>query len=149
MFVGSANGDVRSYYMDTNNGLYLQNVPVFAREYSQWVDSLLKNKSVTTNRTKDFMGGGKEISSLLLSMHRDDVQNVEEYLAKKGWGKSLDSETKAKIYDKLEATGKLIFDLTRKIMSVRFIEGDHDEQQKKLQEQKRAANQFNRMMQLL
>ena len=41
VFVGSANGDVRSYYMDSNNGIYLQNVPRFAAEYVKWVDSLL------------------------------------------------------------------------------------------------------------
>lgn len=148
VFVGSANGDVRSYYMDSNNGIYLQNVPKFAAEYVAWVDSLLKNSKTTTNRTQDFIGNGEDISSMLLSMHKEDVEKVEAYLAKKGWYKNLDADIKAKIYEKLEDAGKLVFDLTRKIMSPMYVDGGSNEGQKALG-QKKAADQFNRMMQLL
>jgi putative cardiolipin synthase len=52
--VGSANGDVRSYYMDTNNGVYLRNVPAFNQQYVAWLNSKTQNTSLTSERTEDF-----------------------------------------------------------------------------------------------
>lgn len=41
LFVGSANADVRSYMMDTNNGLFIRNAPVLVKNYVNWVKQLI------------------------------------------------------------------------------------------------------------
>ena len=41
LFVGSANADVRSYMMDTNNGLFIRNAPGLIESYVSWVNNLI------------------------------------------------------------------------------------------------------------
>jgi phosphatidylserine/phosphatidylglycerophosphate/cardiolipin synthase-like enzyme len=41
LFVGSANADVRSYMMDTNNGLFIRNAPGLINNYVSWVKDLI------------------------------------------------------------------------------------------------------------
>jgi putative cardiolipin synthase len=49
--VGSANGDVRSFMMDTNNALYLRHAPRLAEQYTRFVDRLLHDPAMTEDRT--------------------------------------------------------------------------------------------------
>jgi cardiolipin synthase C len=42
MIVGSANADVRSYYMDANNGVYLRNAKNLVADYSRFIDDLIR-----------------------------------------------------------------------------------------------------------
>ncbi|MEP6934491.1 MAG: hypothetical protein ABI988_11185, partial [Nitrospirota bacterium] len=51
MIVGSANGDVRSYMMDSNNGMMIRNAPAFMNGYRMYIDDLLKDESKTLNLT--------------------------------------------------------------------------------------------------
>jgi putative cardiolipin synthase len=46
--IGSANADVRSYMMDTNNGVLIQNAPNFVASYGQYMESLLSDSSKVT-----------------------------------------------------------------------------------------------------
>lgn len=46
VIVGSANADVRSYYMDTNNGVYIRNALNLVRDYSSYIDQLISQKRV-------------------------------------------------------------------------------------------------------
>ncbi len=39
LFVGSANADGRSKFMDANNGVYIQNAPQLVNTYKQWISS--------------------------------------------------------------------------------------------------------------
>ena len=43
MIVGSANGDIRSYMMDSNNGMIIRNAPTFMKNYPNYIDDLLKD----------------------------------------------------------------------------------------------------------
>ena len=51
IFVGSANADARSYLMDSNNGIFIRNAPVFRKAYLEWLDHLLENKTLIEDRT--------------------------------------------------------------------------------------------------
>lgn len=53
MIVGSANADVRSYFMDTNNGLYIRNAKGMIKDYNQYIDQLIAQKKIT-DRTMEF-----------------------------------------------------------------------------------------------
>ena len=51
MFIGSANADVRSYMMDSNNGLFIQNAPKLVSSYKTWVTELMNDQEQVTNKT--------------------------------------------------------------------------------------------------
>ena len=51
MFIGSANTDVRSYMMDSNNGVYIQNAPELVSSYKSWVTDLTHDADQITNKT--------------------------------------------------------------------------------------------------
>lgn len=46
MIVGSANADVRSYYMDTNNAVYIRNAPQMVAAYNAFIDKIIADKRV-------------------------------------------------------------------------------------------------------
>ncbi len=54
VLVGSANADVRSFYMDANNGLFIHGATEFASTYTAWIDSILAKKNLTKNVSSDF-----------------------------------------------------------------------------------------------
>ena len=54
MIVGSANGDVRSYMMDSNNGMMIRNAPAFMNGYRMYIDDLLKDGTKTLNLTASY-----------------------------------------------------------------------------------------------
>lgn len=39
LIIGSANADLRSYYMDSNNGMFIGGAPGLSQQYFQWLDS--------------------------------------------------------------------------------------------------------------
>lgn len=56
MIVGSANGDIRSYMMDSNNGMMIRNAPAFMNGYRMYIDDLLKDGSKILNLTASYAG---------------------------------------------------------------------------------------------
>jgi phosphatidylserine/phosphatidylglycerophosphate/cardiolipin synthase-like enzyme len=60
LFVGSANADVRSYVLDTNNGLYVRGAPQLVAAYSASVDAILRDRRVAEDRTAYFLGTSRE-----------------------------------------------------------------------------------------
>jgi hypothetical protein len=54
IYVGSANADIRSYMMDSNNGFYITGAPDFVAGYTRWLDSLLNDPSRTFDSTGYF-----------------------------------------------------------------------------------------------
>jgi putative cardiolipin synthase len=46
--IGSANADVRSYMMDTNNGILIQKAPNFVASYGRFMESILSDNSKVT-----------------------------------------------------------------------------------------------------
>jgi phosphatidylserine/phosphatidylglycerophosphate/cardiolipin synthase-like enzyme len=45
--IGSANADVRSYMMDTNNGFYIENAPHFVKNYGSFLEEQIKDSRQT------------------------------------------------------------------------------------------------------
>jgi phosphatidylserine/phosphatidylglycerophosphate/cardiolipin synthase-like enzyme len=55
VFVGSANADVRSYMLDSNNGLYVKGAPRLVATYLEWVDAILQDRRLVADRTSYFV----------------------------------------------------------------------------------------------
>jgi putative cardiolipin synthase len=52
--IGSANADVRSYMMDSNNGLFFRGAPQFMAAYLGYIDRVTHDPALTTNQTRYF-----------------------------------------------------------------------------------------------
>jgi phosphatidylserine/phosphatidylglycerophosphate/cardiolipin synthase-like enzyme len=80
IYVGSANADIRSYMMDSNNGFYISAAPQFVATYSGWLQSLM-NDSRRTRDTTDYFATAdrqqmlaEDLQVLRAIMQRYDVQ---------------------------------------------------------------------------
>lgn len=51
LFIGSANADVRSYMLDTNNGLVIRGAPRLPSAYTAWVDAVVADPTMVEDRT--------------------------------------------------------------------------------------------------
>lgn len=54
MLVGSANADVRSYMMDSNNGMFIRHGTRFIEDYVRYLDSLMRDRAKAKNMTAYF-----------------------------------------------------------------------------------------------
>jgi len=61
LFIGSANADVRSYMMDSNNGLFVRNAPQLVENYVSYVKSLIDTGRVVT------------VDQYFISTERDEI----------------------------------------------------------------------------
>lgn len=116
--IGSANADVRSYYMDTNNGVYLRGAKDFIRDYSHWVTKITSNPDLSTHRTEDFVRLSIE------ELRNRNLMLVNSYI--EGRKKPLKIDTKWINYglDLLDKTGKKIEEDTLHILSPRMYQID-------------------------
>jgi hypothetical protein len=149
VIVGSANADIRSYYMDSNNGFYLHKTKKFAQEYTAWMESLLADKTVTTDLTPAHISG-----SITMERLRAEDKVIIDTLTKR-WNTNskLKEKTKVMAHDLMGSLGKLIVETTQMIMSKAFIVEWADDQmqidQKKLEKQAEVEQKFNKLLQLL
>ncbi|MFK7992788.1 MAG: phospholipase D-like domain-containing protein [Granulosicoccus sp.] len=49
IYIGSANADLRSYMMDSNNGIFIRKAPRLLAEYTGWVNTILEDPSRSVN----------------------------------------------------------------------------------------------------
>ena len=54
MIIGSANADTRSYYMDTNNGVFIRNAYDLNKNYAKFINDIITDKSKSTEWTQKF-----------------------------------------------------------------------------------------------
>ncbi len=45
IFIGSANADLRSYMMDSNNGLFIRQAPELVADYTAWLRAILDDRT--------------------------------------------------------------------------------------------------------
>ena len=71
MMIGSANGDVRSYMMDSNNAMLIRNAPHLSMQYRTYIDALLKDTTKVLDRTKYFASKSHD------QMIQEDIEEME------------------------------------------------------------------------
>ncbi len=147
--IGSANADVRSYYMDTNNGFYVRGATRFVQEYEHWLDGLLGDPARTRNLTQDY-----ESATLTREiLFKQDRAMIEALIVKFHLQEKVGGKSKEMILGILDNLSKTITETTQKILSRDFIHeyGPFNEiiESKKTEEQDRLEQKFNRLFQLL
>jgi phosphatidylserine/phosphatidylglycerophosphate/cardiolipin synthase-like enzyme len=75
LFVGSANADVRSYMMDSNNGLFIRNAPNLVKNYVSWVKNLIDTGRVISV-DQYFMSTSRD------KILKEDLVTIDAILAK-------------------------------------------------------------------
>ena len=102
LFIGSANLDVRSYFMDTNNGLLIRNAKDLNRQYLKFVENILADKDQTINLTDTFAGYTED------KVKKENEMLVDKLLAR--WDKKsrVNAERKAAIVDVIDKLGSQI-----------------------------------------
>lgn len=75
IIVGSANADLRSYMMDSNNAVFIRNAPAFHDRYVRFVDGLLHDPSRTRNVTRYFVDTDR---SQILAEDRQTFHEIAE-----------------------------------------------------------------------
>ncbi len=81
-YVGSANGDVRSYMMDTNNGLWLRGASKFMDQYVKYLNGLMADLKKTLNMTHYFATTGRD---QILSEDRKTFQAILKQYRVERW----------------------------------------------------------------
>lgn len=112
MIIGSANADVRSYYMDTNNALMIRNAKELNQQYRNFIQGLISSGRVE-NKMKSFIG--KSVAEL-----RAENSYMLDVSAKR-WKQEgkLTPERKTQILDTLDKAGQKITMTTKKLITFR------------------------------
>ncbi len=121
IFIGSANADVRSLMLDSNNGVLISNAPVFSASYHQYLKTLLATPSRVAERTA---GIGRDKDALSTEMNLQIDKLIERYA-----GERLTTQQQLDIKLQVQSTSARVYELSRQIMR-----GDT-----------RAADQFNEL----
>ncbi|MBC7459060.1 MAG: hypothetical protein H7235_12320, partial [Bdellovibrionaceae bacterium] len=102
MFVGSANLDVRSYLMDTNNGLLIRNAHDLNKQYLKFVENILADKDQTLNLSETFANYSEA------QVEKENDILIDRLLAR--WDKKgrVNAERKAQIVDVINKLGSQI-----------------------------------------
>jgi len=77
LIIGSANADVRSFMMDTNNGVFIGNAPGMRQRYLAWLDDILEDSAQAVELT------GQIAKLTLDEMLQTDREKAQGFLARK------------------------------------------------------------------
>jgi len=98
--IGSANADVRSYMMDSNNGLYIENASNFVSQYTQFIENEIHNPSLLVRLDLKWRQGalspnnnyiGAEINIL--------IKQIQTLLKDRSWAKDKYFQSLERIFN--------------------------------------------------
>ncbi len=121
IFIGSANADVRSLMMDSNNGIFISNAPAFSDMYQRWIRELLASPTRVADQTSLI---GRDKQTLSIEMN----QLVDQLLARYA-KERLSEQQRLDLKLQVQDTCARVYELSRLIMR-----GD-----------RKAADQFNEL----
>ncbi len=125
VIVGSANADVRSYMMDSNNGFFVRRAPRFRQEYLRHLEGLMRDETKTRDMTTYYR------TTPRATLLEEDRRAFRMLLAEYGAGQ-LDPALQAELEQRFVGLLDLVYDLT-----LATLEGGR--------EGRRKAAEFNRL----
>ncbi|KAA3654645.1 MAG: hypothetical protein DWQ11_03675 [Proteobacteria bacterium] len=109
MFVGSANADVRSLMMDSNNGVYIRQAPQFVKRYVDSLEALIATPGRVADHTALI---GRDAATLGGEMN----QLIDQLLARYAGDDRLDATQRRDLKARILATTERVYALSRRIM---------------------------------
>jgi phosphatidylserine/phosphatidylglycerophosphate/cardiolipin synthase-like enzyme len=91
VIIGSANADVRSFMMDSNNAMLIRNAPGFAKDYLSFVQGILSDPSRTKKLNDYFAATPRDV------ILQEDLATFRQIMAKYGADKRLNEEGGQKV----------------------------------------------------
>lgn len=115
LIIGSANADIRSYHMDSNNALFVRNAPELVANYKKWVADFIGPKGNFSDMTATYSGLTAAQAKAL------SANEFDKYVA----NYKADADTKTRMK-------KFFMDICNDINdeSKYFLEGTRDDRQK-------------------
>lgn len=151
MIIGSANADVRSYYMDTNNGFFIRGAKELTASYISFIDNITADRKKTRDLTSYFGNRALTVDNI----YADDAKMLEQLMAKTELTKNLNPEIKAKVFKAFRSIVGFVSDATIKILVKEQNQptgaASYDSDAQRLQErsQKDQEQKYDRLLQLL
>ena len=108
IFIGSANADVRSLMMDSNNGMWIQQAPRFAEAMHQRIQALLASPQLADHTASI----GREAGVLSTEMN----QLIDQLLARYAGPDRLSEVQRADLKQRVQATSVRVYELSRRIL---------------------------------
>lgn len=111
IFIGSANADLRSFMMDTNNGVLIRNAPQLVARYEALIDRLVSDPVHVRNATGAFVPGARA------AFAAEDAVTLRKAAAHFGLGSDVSAEQWSLLEKKFSETVGLAYSLTLKALS--------------------------------
>lgn len=110
IFVGSANMDVRSYVLDTNNGFLVRNAPQLVQGYLDHIDRLTADPDRIRYRTGYFAATPRE------TILAEDMESLRQMLARYRAERWIDAEQVAELERRAVDALNETYSLTRSLL---------------------------------
>ncbi len=152
--IGSANLDVRSYYMDTNNVVMIQNANELNKKYAKYMQSILADTSRVEEVTGLYSTARlKSANPNELTLEKLDKLFIDGFLARFDKKGHINDNNKIRAQEVVTAIGHSIYNDTKVLIDKAYVPtwAGEDEQEKtrqQINEQVDKANRFNKFFQV-
>jgi cardiolipin synthase C len=129
IIIGSANADVRSFMMDSNNAMLIRNAPEFQRSYLAFVDGILANP-VRVKKLNDYFA-----TTSREKMKQEDLATFRLIMAKYGADKKMNAEEQKRVEGQFNQMLDDAYSKTRDSISPELSAAKKQENQNSFNEQ--------------
>lgn len=150
VIVGSANADVRSYYMDTNNGFFFRGAKNFVRDYTAFVAKIATDSSRVQDVTKSLL------TTSPATMISQDIAAITTLIKSKDKKGHLTPQREKMIADLIAKIQTHVYDSSRKLLDISWIdakstvgESANNGTADKKRQQIEISDDFNALMMML
>jgi hypothetical protein len=146
MIIGSANADIRSYYMDSNNGVFIRNALELNRDYTTFIDDIISDKTKSSEWTNKFAAYTPE---MVQSENKFILTAMLKRFDKKGL---VNANKKKVILETVDRIGERISMTTYELLNFRgrFLNMDQEKNSSNLEmELNKIANDFDDLFKYL
>lgn len=148
LIIGSANGDVRSYYMDTNNAIFIRGAKDSVQAYIQYIDGLIKDQKTLKNLTSYYQSSETEFKKMIAR----DNQLLDYMISKYKFLQKASPNTIQTARSVYQSLVKEVYEISLMIMDRDYIDAvipiTTGAERRKLQNQQRKENYFNHLLML-
>jgi len=111
MIVGSANADLRSYLMDTNNGVLIRGAQKLIAQYTKFFDALLADKSRTKVVTSELAKISRDV------MIKEDIEVLRAEIKRYGGDRWIDQKKAKDIERRMTEMLDRAYELAKSILA--------------------------------
>jgi len=128
IIIGSANADVRSFMMDSNNAMLIRNAPNFDRDYLAYIQGILADPTRSKKLNDYFATTPRDV------MLQEDMASLRQILAKYGVDARLNAEEKTAVEARFTQMLNDAYGLTRDSISPDLSSSKRRENQNRFNE---------------